>query len=330
MLEYESTVHVPAFDLPISSLLTTETRLALRKWTKRLDRIAEVCPDYRTDVLAHRRYWDEHFSLPLVARFKKLYSVRIKHVTIAGLHTDIIKPAEGVSPGNEERVLINLHGGGFLGGARYGGKIESIPIAALGKITVASVDYRMAPEYKFPAATEDVAAVYHRLLRDHRPQNIGIFGCSAGGLLTAQTVAWLLKKGSPLPGAVGMLFGAGCFWTEGDSGNFRPLFAGAPLEGSREHPYFKDADPTDPLAFPLRSTAILAKFPPSFLVSSTRDHALSSVVDTHSRLVKHGVKAELHVWEGLGHAFFFDPDLRESREVYEVAVKFFARYLGEE
>ena len=49
---------------------------------------------------------------------------------------------------------------------------------------------------------------------------------------------------------------------------------------------------------------------------------------THSLLVSAGVPAQLHVWEGLGHAFLLDPALPESREAYEVTVKFFDRYLG--
>ena len=72
----------------------------------------------------------------------------------------------------------------------------------------------------------------------------------------------------------------------------------------------------------------MANFPPSLLVTATRDQALSSVAHTHSRLIKQGVRADLHVCEGLGHAFFFDPDLPQSREVYEVAVKFFDKNLG--
>jgi len=72
----------------------------------------------------------------------------------------------------------------------------------------------------------------------------------------------------------------------------------------------------------------MSKFPPSLLVAATRDKALSSVVYTHSLLVAQGVEAELHVWEGLGHAFFYDPDLPQSREVYAVVIKFFDTHLG--
>jgi epsilon-lactone hydrolase len=96
--------------------------------------------------------------------------------------------------------LINLHEGGFVFGGRWGGQIESIPIAAVGKFKVMSVDYRMAPEHRFPAASGDVAAVYRELLNTYQPKNIGIYGCSACGLLTAQAVAWLQKEGLPPPG----------------------------------------------------------------------------------------------------------------------------------
>src|SRR3546814_2393308 len=54
-------------------------------------------------------------------------------------------------------------------------------------------------------------------LKQYDPRNIGIYGCSAGGLLTAQSVAWLIDKKLPLPGAIAMLCEGGAYWTEGDS-----------------------------------------------------------------------------------------------------------------
>lgn len=76
--------------------------------------------------------------------------------------------------------------------------------------------------------------------------------------------------------------------------------------------------------------AILGRFPPSLLISGTRDFALSSVVYTHSVLVDRGVEAELHVWEGVGHAFFYDLDLPESRAIYQVLTRCFDTHLGVE
>jgi hypothetical protein len=92
--------------------------------------------------------------------------------------------------------------------------------------------------------------------------------------------------------------------------------------------YFKDTDTNDPRVFPIRSDEVLKRFPSALLLTATRDQSLSSVVHMHSRLVALGVEAQLHIWEGLGHDFFADPDLPQSREMYDVTVKFFDSHLG--
>jgi len=175
-----------------------------------------------------------------------------------------------------------------------------------------------------------VAAVYVELLKTYEGADIGIFGCSAGGLLTAQAVAWLQKEKVPLPGGVGMFCAGAGYWTEGDTGYIgREVIGDTVIWGtSGDNPYFKNTSPNDPLAFPVRSPSIMAKFPPSLLIATTRDPALSSVVQTHAVLVNQGVEAELHIWDGLGHAFFYNPDLPESREVYDLTVRFFDKHLG--
>ena len=75
--------------------------------------------------------------------------------------------------------------------------------------------------------------------------------------------------------------------------------------------------------------ALVARFPPSLLISGTRDFALSGVLTSHQLLTRLGVEADLHIWEGHGHAVFaFNPRLPESDEVHNVIVEFFARHLG--
>jgi acetyl esterase/lipase len=73
---------------------------------------------------------------------------------------------------------------------------------------------------------------------------------------------------------------------------------------------------------------VLAAFPPTLIVSGTRATELSSAAYTHSQLVKNGVDARLHVWEGLFHGFFYNPDVPESQDCYRVIADFFARTLG--
>ena len=76
------------------------------------------------------------------------------------------------------------------------------------------------------------------------------------------------------------------------------------------------------------SMQVLSRFPPTLIITGTRGFEMSSAVYTHSLLVKAGVDARLHVWEGLFHGFFYNPDVPESRDAYDVMVKFFDRNLG--
>jgi epsilon-lactone hydrolase len=110
-----------------------------------------------------------------------------------------------------------MHGGAFAVGSVRGGLAESIPVAAVAGIKVITVDYRMAPEHQFPAASEDVASVYKELLKKYKPKNIGIYGCSAGGMLAGQSVAWFQKQRLPRLGAIGIFCAGGDANPSGDS-----------------------------------------------------------------------------------------------------------------
>jgi monoterpene epsilon-lactone hydrolase len=335
-VDEDGTTHLPAFSIPESSFLSDDTRAELKHARDReKEGVASgnTCPSILSaDAIQapaiRKCEADVYYRSASYRRLHDLFHVSMTPRQIGGVYTEVFTPAEGISAKNTNRVLINLHGGGFVQGSRTISQIESVPIASLGKIKVISVDYRQAPEFLFPAASEDVAAVYRELLKIYKPKNIGIYGCSAGGLLTAEAMAWFQKEKLPLPGAIGMLCEGAGYWGEGDSGYIhKTLYGGLALE---DNPYFKNTNASEPLAFPVRSTSMMAKFPPTLLIAGTRDFALSSVVHTHSVLISQGVEAELHVWDGLHHAFFFDPDLSQSREVYAVTVKFFETHLGKE
>jgi acetyl esterase/lipase len=232
-------------------------------------------------------------------------------------------------------VLINLHGGAFLWGAGSGGLVEAVPVASVARIKVVTVDYREGPEDSFPAASEDVEKVYRELLEHYRPEHIGIYGCSAGGVLTAQAIAWLDDKKLPLPAAIG-IFCATVVDARGDSQALGPLLMGQPLPAIAHkpgldagHPYFKDADFSSPLVTPGMSAAMLAKFPPTLLISGTRDMMLSGTLRSNELLSQAGVPTELHVFEGMWHSFFSDPELPESKAAYAVMARFFNRHLSD-
>ena len=214
-VDKDGTVHLPGFDVPLSSYMSEEAKRAFVHHTVNRP-LASIDP---TASIATRRKSVDEYYRPMVERAKALYPVRIEEQKIAGVMTDVVRPEGGVSAVNRNRVLINLHGGGFTVGAGLGALVESIPIASVGKFKVITVDYRMGPEYKFPAASEDVAAVYKELLKHYKPKNIGIYGCSAGGMLTAEVVAWFQNVQLPRPGAIG-IFCAGADLTNGGDSRF--------------------------------------------------------------------------------------------------------------
>jgi acetyl esterase/lipase len=281
---------------------------------------------------------------PLLAgyleRQREVFAVEKRDVTIGGVHAYDYLPKEGVNARNRDRVLINLHGGGFSGCWPGCAELESIPVAATGKIRVVSLDYRQGPEHRFPAASEDVAAAYRALLETYRAENIGIYGCSAGGMLTGMAIAWFQKHSLPRPGAIGVLcagltstasgFGGDSAYTTAAIGESRPPppYPAAAPASSSPLGYLAGVALDDPLAAPASSPDVLAKFPPTLFVTGTRGFELSSAVYSHSLLVKYGVDADLHVWEGLFHGFFYNVDVPESRDCIDVIVKFFDAHLG--
>ncbi len=331
-LDKEGTAHLPPLAVPASAFMSGQARVKLIEHFSHPAAPPAAAPSGPPDYAAMRAD-DERNNAPFVARAEVLYPVNIEERVIGGVRTQVVTPRAGIAPENRDRVLINLHGGGFIWGEGNGARAESIPIAGLGRITVITVAYRMAPEARFPAASEDVAAVYRELLKDHRAANIGIYGCSAGGALAAEAVAWFEKEGLPTPGAIGTFCGSAAP-LGGDSSHLaQPLVGEQPFPGADSDPlsgqlYFEGASAKDPLVLPINSPEVLRRFPPTLLIAGSRDFMASSLFATQAALADAGVDAELHVWDGMWHAFFFDPDLPESQQVYRVVVRFFARHLG--
>lgn len=102
-----------------------------------------------------------------------------------------------------------------------------------------------------------------------------------------------------------------------------------PLVRSFTEGYFKGVSPTDSLAFPGDFDDRLARFPPTLLMSSTRDYSLSPIVQMHSRLVHLGVPTELHLFEGLGHAQFLNFYIPEAQQAARIVSVFFDRHLSD-
>ena len=238
-------------------------------------------------TLAERRIATDAWRKWGSAEARRLYPVNVEETSIAGVRTDVITPL-AMPEANRGRVLINLHGGGFVSDS--GSLIEGVPIANLTKIKVVSVYYRLAPENPFPAAVDDVVAVYRELLKTYKPQGIGIFGTSAGAILTCEVAVRLKQMGLPLPAALGALSVLTDFSRPSDSRQIFTLdgFPGLlePRDPKRlpDDPYPGATDRRDPVLSPL--FADLKGMPPTLLVTSTRDLLLQRYRPVPSRVAR--------------------------------------------
>lgn len=259
---------------------------------------------------------------------EKMYPVHLHNTTIAGVPVRVVMPLT-MDAGKVGRVLIDLHGGGFK--VDSGSLTESVPMANLTGTKVIAVLYRMAPEHPFPAAVDDAVTVYKDLLKAYKPENIGIYGTSAGAILTTEVTARLKQLRLPLPGATGVFSGMGDFARPGDSTAMYSLdglsgYLAPPRPGPAIGEYVGKTDPADPILSPVYGD--LRGFPPTLFLTSERDLLLSGTTVLHRAYLRAGVEAQLVVFEGLPHAFWNHPELPEAKEADALMAKFFDTHLG--
>jgi epsilon-lactone hydrolase len=281
-------------------------------------------------TLAEKRAQTDAMQLRDSEANRAIYPVNITSSNIAGIPVRIVTPMDPIPADKAERVLINLHGGGFT--TDSGSLTESIPIANLTHTKVVAVLYRLAPEHPFPAAVDDSVAVYKELLKTHKPQHIAVYGASAGGILTGEVAVKIKQLGLPLPAALGIFTGTGDFSRLGDT---QAIFSVTGLAGHLTPPaegvqwladYVGSANPKDPVLSPLY--ADLHGMPPTLFLTSTRDMMLSGTAILHRAFLRAGVDAQLAVFEALNHGFWYDANLPESKEADEMIARFLDAHLA--
>ena len=303
--------------IPVPSDLSPEARRALRQ---------SAPPE--TPSLAERRKGTDDWQTRAGQASLAAYPVHIESLTIAGVPVRNITPLDA-TPVHPDRVLINVHGGGF--NSDSGSFTESIPIANLTHTRVVSVLYRLAPEHPFPAAVDDTIAVYRELLKTYKPSRIALYGTSAGAILTAEVAVRLRQLQLPLPAALGIFSGLGDFSQPGDSQamySLRGLTGDLPIVDPKSHDleYIGSTNPKDPVLSPLY--ADLHNMPPTLFITSGRDLLLSGTTILHRAFLRSGNNTQLIVFEGLPHAFWNDISLPETKEAYGYMADFFIKELS--
>jgi epsilon-lactone hydrolase len=233
-------------------------------------------------------------SLPV--RVTHAAEVRFEETRVGGVPGAWCAPRSG----RPERGVVYLHGGGYVIGSVAGYRDVLARLAVGANARVLGVDYRLAPEHRFPAQQEDcLAAVRAVLAEGVSPERLALAGDSAGGALVVATLCTLRDAGDPLP-AAGVLL---CPWTE-------PFAEGGSMEtnepfdfGDRELlvGWARDtAAPPDDPRFAV-SNAKLGGLPPLLVQAGGAEILLDQVQRFAANARAAGVDVELQVVPDMFH-----------------------------
>ena len=323
-IDKDGTVSLGAHKVPVPKTVSPQAQqfLATSPWGD------TPLPEGPIPMWVMRPFADAHMQA-MTEPTRQVYPVNIEEVEIAGVRCHLVRPLE-TPPKNQGKALMNLHGGGFVMGS--GSLVEAIPIAHLAQVSVVAIDYRLAPEHPYPAAVDDALAVYKAMLAYHKPEQLGIYGASAGGFLTGQTLVRLQREALPTPACAGIFTAGGDLSDLGDAaqifsltGFYGDLILPTTHDVSEIRAYIGGADPKDPGVSPIFSD--LRKFPPTLMMSGTRDALLSSTALMHRALRRVGVDADLHVFEAMPHAHWYNVHLPEARDALQEMAAFFLKHL---
>ena len=270
------------------------------------------------------------FTLKGLPGLREKMHVRVESGQISGVNVFTVTPNE-ISEENQGRLLVHVHGGGYVLSPGEAGTPEAIMMAGFGHIKVLSIDYRMPPDFPYPAALNDAMAVYRAIVKTVDPKKIAIFGTSTGGGMTLAMILRAKMEGLPLPAAIApgtpwsdMTKTGDTYFTNDAVDNV--LVSNEGWLGDAAKLYANGHDLNDPLLSPVYGD--LHDFPPTLLTSGTRDLFLSNTVRVHRKLRDAGVAADLLVFEGMSHAqYLFSADMPEAKQYFAELSAFFSRYL---
>ncbi len=253
----------------------------------------------------------EELGRQAAAHNEATYEVR----EIAGVRTYVVTPKK-MDKRWGDRVFVHTHGGAWVFGGGDSVLREAVWLAHGLGVKVVSVDYRRPPRHPFPAAVNDAVAVWLEVIKNQDAAKTALFGTSAGGNIALATTLKLKKLGKPLPGAI--FAGTPATDLENVSDTWHTLTGLDPL-GSKEgviagafELYVGKSDPANPLLSPVNGE--LDGFPPTILISGTRDLLLSDTVRMHRALRAAGVVADLHVYDGQTHGDYMQNLVRPVPE----------------
>ena len=227
-----------------------------------------------------------------------------------------------VDGADTDGVILYLHGGSYVVGSARTGANLAAPLSRRSGVPAISLDYRLAPEHRFPAGVHDALAAYRELVESG--QNVVLVGDSAGGGLGLATMVAARAEGLPQPAGAVLLSP----WTDvslkspsmDSRGDDDPLFSRANMAESAEF-YLGGTDPKNELASPV--FADLKGLPPLLVQVGTAEILLDDSLRLVARAAEQDVDVSLDVIAGAPHVFqYFAGLMPEADEALDHAATF--------
>ena len=247
-----------------------------------------------------------------------------------------IEPAMGpvkgewiIPPGAAEKTVYYLHGGGYISGSAKTNRPITVPLARRLKRQVFVLDYRLAPEHRFPAAVDDAVAGYRWLVSmGIDPRFLSVAGDSAGGGLALALVMALRDAGEKLPSCVACLSPWADMTGSGESiianSERDAMFYGEDI-GAYASAYLGSQSPETPLASPLFGN--FAGLPPLYIEVGESEVLLDDARQVHRKALAAGISSELRIVKEVPHGWQFGaPFVPEARESVATMAQFITRH----
>jgi acetyl esterase/lipase len=277
----------------MASAESAELRTIYRSWSDRMAAAPEM------DLPTLRNLFEE-WHLPTAEPTRVTY----EETVAGGVPALWCLPLDAA----EDRVVLYLHGGGFVVGSTATHRKIAGHLAKAAGVRALVLDYRRAPENPYPAQLEDAVAAYRWLLgQGFEPGHVATAGDSAGGNLAISTVLKLRDEGDPLPGAILPMSP----WldmehvgkTLDSNAGTDALVGKEILHGMSGMFLGEGGDRRDPLANPLYADP--AGLPPLYLCAGGHETLLDNAEQFHEKARVAGVDSTLEVVPEMQHVYPF-------------------------
>ncbi|MGP1455092.1 MAG: alpha/beta hydrolase [Treponema sp.] len=266
-----------------------------------------------TPISAIRAEYDDVFYIPHIPN-----GVERERALIGDIPVEVLHPELAVS----HKAVLYVHGGFFISGSVNASRNLCASIAHECKSNLFLPEYRLAPEYPFPAALDDIMALYTALLSTYNLSSTSIVcaGDGSGAAIITALIFRLKAEGLPLPAGLVLLspwLDLSCSQEEISALQKKDLLLTKASLVTVAERYVSPEYLADPLVSPLFGS--FADFPPVLIQCGGQEVLLADAKACAHKIEAAGGRVQLNVWETMPH--FFQALYNQSEEALQAVAQ---------